>query len=145
MVDLAAILVSKADYLISEPYLLLKAHNDGPPHHEWQTILHGPSEVFLELVSGLIEVVLEFVAPVLYELDTTRLAKLQVLLNVAEKLQSIIFERLGQVVFAIEVIHVSKSAITEFHGDEEPEEIYEGLAEGLEVNQLLVVLSYMSS
>ena len=79
--------------------------------------------MFLELVSGLIEVVLEFVAPVLYEFDTTRLAKLQVLLNVAEKLQSIIFERLGQVVFAIEVIHVSKSAITEFHGDEEPEEI----------------------
>lgn len=79
--------------------------------------------MFLELVSGLIEVVLEFVAPVLNELDTTRLAKLQVLLDVAEKLQSIIFERLGQVVFAIEVIHVSKSAITEFHGDEEPEEI----------------------
>ena len=76
LVDLAAILVSKADYLISEPYLLLKAHNDGLSNHEWQTILHGPGEVFLELVSGLIEVVLEFVAPVLYELDTTRLAKL---------------------------------------------------------------------
>ena len=77
----------------------------------------------LHRLRGEEQVILEFVAPVLYELDTTRLAKLQVLLDVAEKLQSIIFERLGQVVFAIEVIHVSKSAITEFHGDEEPEEI----------------------
>lgn len=73
---MAAILVSKAHYLISESYLLLKADNDGLPHYEWQTILHGPGEVFLELVSGLIEMVLEFVAPVLNELDTTRLAKL---------------------------------------------------------------------